>query len=457
VDKNGLHKLLNLELRNEEIGFIIYSEKESARLNYVSKFIFNHVLKVNCVITNSISEFENSNLFKINYSSIFIVSAFKITPHALLFESGINKNKPTPNLKNNLIYFFESNTTIDNSNLDYDIFSAVFYFISRYEEWQAFEPDNHARFESQASILFQNKMNLKPVVDYWLIEFKNALLKFYPKINFPENKFKVISTIDVDNLFAYKAKGFLRTIGAIAKDVIKFDITNLKKRVNVIVKKENDPFDIYAINSDFCFKNNIPLIYFFLFRTGTKYDRTVNPKSGAFANVIKQIKDAGAFVGLHPSYYSSQNKSCFKQEVKLFSQQSLSPVKISRQHYLKFDIKTTPQLLIENGIIADFTMGFASAIGFRAGTSFPFYYYDFVSEKQGDLLFVPFCAMDGAFFVYDKISPEKMLGSLLEMANEVQKVNGFFITVFHERTFSSHLYPGYDQVYKNLFQKVNAL
>ena len=39
----------------------------------------------------------------------------------------------------------------------------------------------------------------------------------------------------------------------------------------------------------------------------------------------------------------------------------------------------------------------------------------------------------------------------------VKKVNGFFITVFHERTFSNQLYPGYDQVYNNLFQKVNAL
>jgi hypothetical protein len=65
--------------------------------------------------------------------------------------------------------------------------------------------------------------------------------------------------------------------------------------------------------------------------------------------------------------------------------------------------------------------------------------------------------MDGAFFIYDKLSPNKMLNDLLEMAKELKKVNGFFITVFHERTFSNHLYPGYDQVYNNLFQKVNAL
>ncbi len=457
MDKNELHKLLDLDLSNEAPGFIIYSQGSSPRLNYVTKFIFEHVLKVKCVLTNSISEFENSQFFKVNYSSIAYAHSFQIIPSAFLFEIGVSKNKPTASIKNGLIYFFENELLNDNVHFGFDIFSSVFYFISRYEDWQTFDADTHGRFEAKSSILFQNKMHLKPVVDHWIIEFKNALQKFYPAIKFPENKFKVISTIDVDNLYAYKAKGFLRTIGAIVKDILKGDLTNLKYRINVLRKNTEDPFDIYSSNSDFCLKNNIPLIYFFLFSNGTKYDRTVNPKSDAFVNVFKQVKDHGAIIGLHPSYYSSQNKDCLQQEVNDFSKQNEVPVTLSRQHYLKFDIKTTPQLLIENGILADFTMGFASAIGFRAGTTFPFNYYDLSSEKQTDLLFVPFCAMDGAFFIYDKLSPDKMLNDLLEMAKEVKKVNGFFITVFHERTFSSHLYPGYDQVYKNLFQKVNAL
>jgi hypothetical protein len=456
VNKNDLNKLLDLELNGESPNFVIYSEKISPRLTYVAKFIFEHVLKVKCVITNTISEFENSNLFKINYSSTPITHSFQINPHSILFETGVSENKPAAVIKNELIYFFENIESNDNLNFSYDIFSSVFYFISRYEEWQFFEPDTHGRFEAKSSLLFQKKMNLIPVVDHWIIEFKNELQRFYPKIKFPENKFKIISTIDVDNLYAYKAKGFLRTIGAIVKDILKFDLNNLKHRINVLTKKEEDPFDIYTSNSNFCFKNNIPLIYFFLFRSSTKYDRTVNPNSDAFVDVFRQIKDQGAVIGLHPSYYTSQNKNFLKQEVTDFSEKIKTPVKLSRQHYLKFNIKTTPQLLLENGIIADFTMGFASDIGFRAGTSFPFYYYDLDSEKQTDLLFVPFCAMDGAFFIYDKLSPDKMLNSLLDLANEVKKVNGFLITVFHERTFSGHLYPGYDQVYKKLFQKINA-
>ena len=456
MDKTGLHKLLNLEVNPESQCIIVYSEIVSSRLNYVAKFIFENVLKVKVIITNDSSEFKNSEFFKINYSKKIISNSFQIYPHQLLFETGISPTKPNPCLKKNLIYFYENEIIDSNSNLDFDIFSSVFYFISRMEEWQAFEADVHGRFEAKASILYKSKMHLKPVVDYWIQDFKTELQKFYPSLKFPANKFKIISTIDIDNLFAFKHKGFLRTTGAIIKDILKVDFKNLKLRFKVLSKKESDPFDIYSSVSDFCQNLNIPLIYFFLFKTGNKYDRTVNPMSNSFLEVFGRIKNKGGLIGLHPSYYSSTNKEILKKEITDFSRGINDKVNFSRQHYLKFDIKATPKLLIENGIIADFTMGFASAVGFRAGTSFPFYYYDFVNENQTDLLLVPFCAMDGAYFVYDKSDSEMMMNSLLDLAKEVKQVNGFFITVFHERTFSSHLYPKYNQVYKNLFQKLNG-
>ncbi len=454
MDRAGLHKLLNLEIGAGSPGFIIYCEKQSARLNYTAKFIFENVLKVNVNITNTPSEFESSKLFKINYSSKSIAGTFQIKPNTLLFETGVTENKPKATLKNELIYFFENEGL---SHFNYDIFSSVFYFISRYEEWQAFEPDMHGRFEAKESILFKNKMHLKPVVDIWILEFKDELEKFFKEITFPKNKFKVISTIDVDNLYAYKEKGFLRTAGAICKDLLKFDLTNLKHRRTVLSKKAEDPFDIYSSVSEFCLDKKIPLIYFFLFRNGTKYDRTVDPNSNAFVEVFKRIKQHSAFIGLHPSYNSSVEKGLLIYEQNMLVQKANEKITLSRQHYLRFNIRTTPAQLMQNGFVADFSMGFASAPGFRAGTSFPFYYFNFNTNKQDDFLMVPFCAMDGAYFVYDKLSPETMLNSLLSLAKEVKNVNGLFVSVFHERTFSNHLYPGYDRIYKNLHQTVNEL
>lgn len=456
MDTKTLNKLLNLDVDLTAPGFIIYSQEASPRLNYVTEFIFTHVLKVNIKITDSVSEFETSAFYKINYSKKTIAGVFKILPADFLFENSVTENKPEVVLKSNLIYFFENKQAV-NTNFNYDIFSAVFYFISRYEEWQSFEGDVHGRFEAKESVLFKNNLHLKPVVDIWVYELKRELEKFYTDLKLPKTKFKAISTIDVDNLYAYKAKGFLRTSGAILKDVLKFDFKNLNYRLKVLQNKQKDPFDIYSEVSEFCKDKNIPLFVFFLFATGNKYDRTVDPRSTAFTEVTENLKKQDAIIGLHPSYYSSQNADLLSLEMQSLSKTASMPINLSRQHYLRFNIKTTPTLLMQNGIFADFTMGFASAPGFRAGTSFPFYYFDLNTNKQQPLLMVPFCTMDGAYFVYNRVEPEKMLSSLKDLAAEVKKVNGLFVSVFHERTFSNHLYPGYDRIYNNFYQTVNDL
>lgn len=450
---NDVYKLLNLRVSPASPSFILYSEKKSPRLNYVTKFIFEHVLKVKCVVTNDFLEFEKSPCFKINYALKSVKEALHIIPQEYLFIEGVSEINLKPILKNNMIYFFENKNSEVKSNIDYDIFSAVFYFISRHEEWLNPELDKHSRFELSSSVLYKNNFHKIPVVDNWILELKHALKSFFKGIVFPENKFTVISTIDVDNLYAYKKKGFLRTIGAFLKDLFKLDIKNLIARKNVVLNKQKDPFDIYSEISNFCEQNNIPLIYFFLYKSGTKYDRTIHPKSNVFSEVINQLQKTNSFIGLHPSYFSYNNLDCLNKEIESFSELIGQKVQFSRQHYLRFDIKITPKLLIAQNIKVDFTMGFATGIGFRAGTSFPFFYYDFNSESETELLFLPFCAMDGAYFVYDNIKPEEMLDSMNELSDQVKKVGGIFVTVFHERTFSEHLYPGYEHIYKKLYQK----
>lgn len=454
LNKDSLYTLLGLDVPTDFPGLFIYAQQKSPRLEYTCKFIFNHVLKVNYTVTSDLREFQNSKETKINYSTVEVEGVFQIMPTGLVSENGIKEGKPSSLVKNSALYFYEQANSI---NFSFDIFSAVFYFISRYEEWQVFEADKHGRFEASVSLLYKNKFHLKPVLDHWILELRNALCQFYPDFKFPTKKFLLLSTIDVDNLYAYKSKGLLRTLGACAKDLLKFDLNNLKERLAVLSGKKRDPFDIYEEVSDFCFEQKIPLIYFFLFRTGTTYDRTVNPSSPAFEKVFKILKENHAWMGVHPSYESSRDKKFLAEEVNHLSQKAKEKIFLSRQHFLRFDIKTTPGLLIANGIKADFSMGFASAPGFRAGTSHPFYYYDFNTEKEADLLFVPFCVMDGVYTVYENVAPGPALEEMIHLVKEIKKTDGLFISVFHERSFSDHLYKGFGTLYKKLHSELKEL
>ncbi|MGZ4089727.1 MAG: polysaccharide deacetylase family protein [Bacteroidia bacterium] len=448
TDKQGIRDVLNLDVEPSSPTIILYSEQVSERLNYTCRFIFEHVLKMKFIITSGIEEFEASRFYKINYSPEILDGVLQIIPAGLLHQTGITNEKPPVFKVNNNICFYAGKE----GDLKFDIFSAVFYMISRYEEWQDFEADKHGRFEITQSILFNNKVQLKPLVDEWIMELRKAIALYYPGIVLPVLKTKTISTIDIDNLNAYAGKGFVRTTGALMKDVLRCDFKNFSRRIKVLRGKEKDPFDIYSSFTKFCKDNNVAVFYFFLFRSGTPFDRTVETKSPAFKKAIDDVINNNGYVGIHPSYYSSEDEKQMRSEIKEFSKTLGMPVTLSRQHYLRFNIKKTPGMLMQNGIYTDFTMGFASSPGFRAGTSHPFYYYDFENEKETGLLFVPFCAMDGAYTVYDKKPPAEALQSLMKIKKEVEKVNGLFITVFHERTFAEHLFPGYGEMYKTLLK-----
>lgn len=445
----ALHTLLNLDIPAGFPGVVVYTRQPSERLVYVCGFIFKHVMKLNFQITGEKEKLKNEDGIKINYSEEKIPGVFSVVPDRLLFDTGVPETKPQAFYANDIIYFYK-NAEGNEGNLNYDIFSAVFYFISRSEEWQNFLPDKHQRFEAAAATLFSGKHHLKPVVDLWILEFAEALKNVYPGLRLPERKLQVLSTIDVDNLYAYKSKGLLRTTGAFVKDFLKGDFLNLKERYLVLSGKKKDPFDVYDNVSEFCFQNKIPLICFFLFRNGTQYDRTVNPNSPAFSKVFKVLRQKHAYIGVHPSYNASVNKKLLQEEIEQLTNKAAQPVYFSRQHYLRFNIRTTPKELMANGIIADFSMGFASEQGFRAGTSYPFYYYDFEKEKAETLLFIPFCTMDGVYTVYKNASPDLAYKEMTELAREVKKTGGLFITVFHERTFSDHLYKGFGTLYKKL-------
>jgi hypothetical protein len=453
LELSSLNKLFQLVPPKNAPEFIVYSSKLSERLTYVSKFIFESVLNCKCSVTDNKQVFKNTTAYKISYSTHSEKEIINISPYDLLFKTGVDEDyRPKGILRNGMFYLHTSDSSCD---LGYDIFASVFYFISRYEEWQPFQKDKHGRFELDQSILFKDQMHLRPVVNLWIEEFKKALIKFYPELRLPNKRFQYISTIDVDNLYAYKFKGSFRVVGASGRDMITFKINNLLRRFKVLQGKANDPFDIYEEISTLAKQKNIPLFYFFLQRTGTEYDRTVDPHSPAFKEVFEKLNKVGTEYGLHPSYDAYQNDALLKEEFEIMNSNSGKQITFSRQHFLRFNIKTTPQQLMAHGIKADFSMGFASGAGYRAGTFTPFYYYDLQNERATELLMAPFAIMDGVYFIYSQTDPQEAKKQILQLAEEARSLNGIFISVFHERTFDEALYPGFGELYRFLISKLS--
>ncbi len=426
---------------------VIYTEEASPRLQYTCRFIFSHVLHVPHRIVTEKAAIKKFDIV-ISYA-VVPQKGLHILPSGLLGQKGITAEKPRL-VNERQLYLFRSEPV---AGFHFDVFSAIFWLISRYEEWQHFEADKHGRFEFKSSLLCNQKSHLIPVVDRWIAELADAIRTIFPDFASPANKFRVISTIDVDNLYAYRGKGLFRTTGAILKDILRMDFDNLKERMAVVFGRKTDPFDVYEEVADFCRLHKVPLFFFFLLRNGTRYDRTLNPGSNEFSKVFRILKESQAHAGIHPSYDSVRNDRLLVREQQFFERHIGRKASISRQHFLRYDVRTTPKLLMKQGIKADFTMGYAGSPGFRAGTSHPFYYYDFENEQSTEFLLVPFCVMEGAYTVYQHTAAGDALEPMLQLAREIKKTGGYFITAFHERSFYDRLYPGFGNLYKKLLQK----
>jgi hypothetical protein len=154
-------------------------------------------------------------------------------------------------------------------------------------------------------------------------------------------------------------------------------------------------------------------------------------------------------VGIHPSWASSKDSSKLPKEIKRLEIITNREITRSRQHFLKLDLPTTYRRLIDLGIREDYTMGYASQVGFRAGTSLPFYFYDLDMETQTQLLIHPFAVMDGTLNEYMELPVDDAQYLVKELMDRVKKVNGTFISLWHNETVSDNRHwQDWKQVYE---------
>ena len=109
------------------------------------------------------------------------------------------------------------------SVLPFDIFAASFFLLSRYEEYLPHVRDVHERFTAAQSIAMKHGFLEKPVVDVWAFQLLTKLKEKFPDYAYETRSYSHITTIDVDNAYAYKYKSLMRTFGGFIKDFFRLN------------------------------------------------------------------------------------------------------------------------------------------------------------------------------------------------------------------------------------------
>ena len=429
---------------------LIYSDIITARLSYICNFIFRDILGVEFKITDDEAEFKNHKGPAINYSSKDLGNSLVIRPTNLLFEKGINKQEIFVTQWDNVKIFFQ---TDDHSTIPFDLFAASFYLVSRYEEHLPYHSDEHGRFEARQSLAYNNSFLQEPIVDQWVYILGDVIREHFPDFHYASRSFRYISTIDIDNAYAFLFKGISRTLGATLRSIFNLDVEDNIRRYQTLAGKK-DPYDTYDIFFDTHQKYGLKPIWFFLVGDSGKFDNNVSIDKTAYRNLIKSISERSE-VGIHPSYKAFRDQDLLQLEINDLKNIIGKDVIRSRQHYLRLHFNETYRNLISAGIQEDYTMGYSTDIGFRAGTCTPFRYYDLNFEEETSLTIYPFQLMDITLNQYKKYNVSAAISVIEDLIEKIRNVNGTFVTIWHNEALSDHgHWKGWETVYREMLRLV---
>ena len=410
---------------------LVYTQTITPRISYVMDLVFSIVLNTTYKLTNDLKLFEEYNLPKIAYTLSSSAEIF-IQANSLLFEADIKPILPTAEKEHaNFPKFFKSTTT---DFLGYDLFAMVFYFATRYEEYLDSEKDNHQRFKAEKSISYQYNCLHIPFLNNAIEEFSEKLKNKFPALVFNKRTFNFLSTIDIDNAFAYAHKGFKRNLGGLVKDMLSFKFNQISKRLKSNTDDRNDPYNTFELIHNLSKESRTALQYFVLIGDYSSYDKNPHYKSEGFKKLLKLLSN-NYTMGLHPSYESYNQPEKIGIEKKRIEEVICKKVTSARCHFLRVNLPETYRAFIANGITDDYTMIYASESGFRTGLCVPFKWFDLRKNEATNLTIHTSVIMEGTLRDYNKLSSEDALNKTSVLLEEVKKHGGEFISIFHNDSF----------------------
>lgn len=435
---------------------LIYSHSISPRLQYVADFLSNYYGHSFNIISDKEKYRTSDFLCKINYShqpllaeEIFIYSNellfdISVRPVSIeCFNSDINRPDGY-NQQHGYKAFFKTA-----GDFEFDILAAIFFLLSRYEEYLPHKKDEFGRYPHQESLAFREGFLQLPLINIWLEDFRLLVSSKNPQFQIPKQQFQLIATYDIDMAWSYKNKGFLINAGNFFKSILHLKFDQALNRVKTIQKKTKDPFDSYEWMEELHSKYDLKPIYFFLvaIKKG-KHDKNINVRNENFRQLIKSIVSKSD-IGLHPSWASGDDHTLLKKEKELLEQISGKEITSSRQHFIRMELPTTYQKLLQTGIQNDHSMGYGSINGFRASYAGRFQWYDLKNERQTDLTIHPFCFMDSNAYYEQKLTAEEGFAEMKEFYEVIKSVNGTMITLWHNSFLgTAKEFVGWKEVYE---------
>jgi len=408
---------------------LVYTHRITPRLAYVFKHCFTRLLGIPVSFTTKVETFIAHEDLKLSYTNKQLGNELHIKSSGLLFEQGISVIDIKMTSWKGVPAFFQ---TGESSVVPFDIFSAIFYLLSRYEEYLPHVKDNQGRFPASESLAMEHNFLELPLVDLWMHHFRTILERHYTLAADAAKEPTTRVVIDVQRVFQFKKVGLLRAFGGYGSDLFRFRLKRNLKRTQVLLGLRKDPYDVFNWLVQLQKRASERFQFFFAMGDYSDENRTIKYSKVALQSVLKMVADYSN-VGLLISKEASVTPEVLKNEklrLEAITHRSMQQAK-SIDSYVQLPETYQYQLDVET--VSDYSMYYPNNPGFRASTCSPFLFYDLNFEIQTPLELYPVCLhIDEIFDEYQKTIDQIKVEELKDV---VASVNGFFIMAFSNTSF----------------------
>ncbi len=407
---------------------LIYSLKTTQRITYIFKHICFRILGIEVKFTSTIEEFIAYSGPKLSYGKKELGNELFIQSSELLMQEGFESIDINVKDWEDTKCFFAVGK---NSSLPFDIFSASFYLLSRYEEYLPQVKDEKGRFLASESIAFKSGFLQDPVVDIWAYKFKNLLLLSFPDIKFLIRKPIVHTIINANQPSLYKNKCLLITIIGFINDLFSFNLKSIFDRSSVLFRFRKDPFNTFNWIINSAKNSKSKLTVFFLLGASKNFEESLNSQKKYFKLLVKNVSDYQE-IGLIFSDEALKDLVILNKEKEQIEAITNRALVCSMNNDYLVSLPHNYRNLIELEIATDYTMVYENVMGFRASTCSPFLFYDLDYEIVTPLKIHPIALVTKGL---NKIATSKKLDTIQKMMESVKKVNGTFSMIFYNYNF----------------------
>ncbi len=415
-------------MSKEKTTILVYAEKMTPRLQWILREVLGRRLGLDHLLIDDREAYRHGHTPGITYAREAVGRRHEL----VIWPSGLLERRGTEPLTPSLAYDGEGHPLLFPAPAGYDlpldIFSAAFYLLSRYEEYQPFTPDGMGRFPAAASMAYREGWLDEPVVDLWSSWLADRLVRQSDEISYRVPPLRFVATYDIDQAYAYRGKPWWRLLpgGLVHGD--------LGRRWAVWRGKKQDPYDTFErIRTTHALLRERPVFFFHVGRWG-RYDKSLPAAGETMREVVRQVGRYGQ-VGLHPSVHAARDNRILVKELEQLEALRGDVVLMSRMHYLMMRFPDIPRALVAAGIRQDFSLTYPDEPGFRAGTCHPFQWYDLEREEETSLQLVPTTLMDGALF-RKASSPGEITACLEHFRKKTEPYGGLLVTLWHNHTLS---------------------